>query len=653
MGFFYDEKLLSANPCVRKVDRYRLSLTTEFRLKLYKLWREDKITEIDSELEKNGLGPGATGNGYMNSLILSFKNSGYPVYKRTECLRNPSGNDDNPLLKSGLFEMGDHNVGIRIKPAFEQELFMQYPEVSVEEGIRLAGLDPVDVGYQRIKKIEKELEQRACRAHVQSMQGNGPVPEKEKASETFIQGDAGYKELIRHPYVRDIRDAGIMLSDRFYDEAYLLADVDIERLLKAYELPAAHFEMKRRMAIHAKLLHWDGAGCVMEKGSPQQIRIWRGRITLMEERVSENFRALRSKMPDIGIAGRRRVALWVDSLPRDPRGVYTTGQILKEVGLAKSTYYELLHNEDYGKSVQRRQMRDDVDILLVKQVAEYKGYAKGYRQISMMMEPVTGQVMSEHRVLYLMRKYGIRTSIRRPSRNRKAMKELMKRNGKENLLMRRFKLHRPNEVRLTDVTYLDYGDGMRAYGSASIDPVTNRLVCFVVSEDNDLQLALDTLEAMDMYPAVNGGIIHSDQGILYFTDDFQAAVADRNLIQSMSRRGNCWDNAPQESFFGHFKDESGYRGCKTLDELREKVQDYSVYYNEERRIHSRGKMTPAEYEAYLCAMDEDAFAAYMAAEEEKYLKKKEEAAAKATDRARERREAIEARLEEVANETGR
>lgn len=78
-----------------------------------------------------------------------------------------------------------------------------------------------------------------------------------------------------------------------------------------------------------------------------------------------------------------------------------------------------------------------------------------------------------------------------------------------------------------------------------------------------------------------------------------------------------------------------------------------MYYNEERRIHSRGKMTPAEYEAYLCAMDEDAFAAYMAAEEEKYLKKKEEAAAKATERARERREAIEARLEEVANETGR
>ena len=109
--------------------------------------------------------------------------------------------------------------------------------------------------------------------------------------------------------------------------------------------------------------------------------------------------------------------------------------------MAKSTYYELLSNEDYGMAAQRRVVRDDEDILLVRQVADYKGYAKGYRQISMMMETVTGQTMSEHRVLYLMRKYGMRTNIRRPSRNRKAMKELMQRNGKENLLMRRFKLH--------------------------------------------------------------------------------------------------------------------------------------------------------------------------------------------------------------------
>ena len=270
----------------------------------------------------------------------------------------------------------------------------------------------------------------------------------------------------------------------------------------------------------------------------------------------------------------------------------------------------------------------------------------------MMMEDVTGKSLSPHRVLYLMRKYGMRTDIRKPSKNRKAMKALMERNGKPNLLMRKFRLHWPNEVRLTDVTYLDYGDDKRAYGSASIDPVTGKLICFIISETNDLQLALDTLEAMDEYPLKSGSIIQSDQGILYFTDDFQAAVAERDLIQSMSRRGNCWDNAPQESFFGHFKDECGYKKCRTLNELQIQIDDYRVYYNEKRRLWERGKMTPSEYEAYLESLDEEDFREYMKKEEAVFLKKKEKSAQAAVDKAKSRKKAIKDRLEEIENETG-
>jgi transposase InsO family protein len=218
--------------------------------------------------------------------------------------------------------------------------------------------------------------------------------------------------------------------------------------------------------------------------------------------------------------------------------------------------------------------------------------------------------------------------------------------------LRRFRLHRPNEVRLTDVTYLDYGDEKRAYGSASIDPATGRLICFVISKNNDLQLALDTLDEMDKYPAKRGAIFHSDQGILYMTDDFQAAVVERELDQSMSRRGNCWDNAPQEAFFGHFKDESGYEKCRTLKELRDTVKRYAVYYNEERKIWERGRMTPVEYEAWLNAMSESEFQTYLEAEEEKYKKAKEESAKKAIKRAREYHEDTLAALEE-RNETGK
>jgi transposase InsO family protein len=257
-----------------------------------------------------------------------------------------------------------------------------------------------------------------------------------------------------------------------------------------------------------------------------------------------------------------------------------------------------------------------------------------------------------YRIRRLMNKYGIRTTIRHPSKNRKAMKELMERNRKANLLMQRFRLHRPNEVRLTDVTYLDYGDDLRAYGSASVDPVTGRLVCFIVSENNDLQLALDTLEAMDSYPAKSGAILHSDQGLLYMTDDFQAAVVERKLQQSMSRRGNCWDNAVQESFFGHFKDECHYEKCETLEELQKCIDEYSYYYNNERGMWDRGKMTPVEYEKYLNGMSEAEFSEYLEREEKRFAEMKEKSVQKAHMAAKSYKEFTEKSIGGLKDETG-
>lgn len=647
----YDVKAMKENPCVYKADAYGITLKTAFRVKLFKLWKEGNMPALKQTLEDNGLGQDKTGPRFFDQLIAAFQMSGYPLNKKDEYRALNGEPEDNPLILSGKYVRLIKGNGLRIAPDFENELFSIYPEVPVEEGIRRAGLDILDVGRNRIRKLEQEFSERARKLYGEAARQD-TLDESVKPYEPE-ESDGRYRSMIENPYVEKADGETVVLREAFYNEAYLLSGMRLDELLRIYDLDAAWFSKSARMNTVSKLFGWKPTEERIMIDTGQTLRIAKNRERAMSKSLQDGFLKIREQLPETDIVMKKCIVRWISMLPRDPWGHYTTGRILREVGMAKSTYYELLTNEDYGMSAYRRLARDDEDILLVKQVAEYKGYAKGYRQISMMMETVTGREMSEHRVLYLMRKYGMRTNIRRPSKNRKAMKELMRRNGKENLLMRRFKLHRPNEVRLTDVTYLDYGDGLRAYGSASIDPVTNRLVCFVVSEDNDLHLALDTLAAMDAYPAVNGGIIHSDQGILYFTDDFQTAVADRNLVQSMSRRGNCWDNAPQESFFGHFKDESGYKGCKTLDELREKVQDYSVYYNEERRVHSRGKMTPAEYEAYLCAMDEDAFAAYMAHEEEKYLKKKEEAAAKAAERARERREAIEARLEEAANETGR
>ena len=100
----------------------------------------------------------------------------------------------------------------------------------------------------------------------------------------------------------------------------------------------------------------------------------------------------------------------------------------------------------------------------------------------------------------------------------------------------------------------------------------------------------------------------------------------------MSKRGNCWDNAVVESFFGHFKDECDYASCATLDELRALVADYADYHNNERGMWDRGRMTPTEYEAWLSGLGEDEFGAYLEREEAEW----EAMRARAAERARRR-----------------
>lgn len=647
MWFQLDVNELSRNPKVYKVDARKIVLKTDFRIELYKLWRSGDPEGIQRTLNENDLGIDKTGNDFLETLISSFKSGGYPVYKNAELELITGFQEDNPLILSGKFRReGGKRQGLAIDPGFEQWLFERFPELSVEDGIKAAGLDPVDVGYNRIRKLSITFEEKAQRLCGNTREA---VPD---VGEYNAEGSNDRMEKGKNPYVSDISNDLISLSDAFYNEAYLLTSIETDKLLMAYEIEPGWFTSRNRIVIQSKLARWEPVELAEVPWSEQILRIQRNRYYLLCMAVAKGFETIREVVPHLPIEERRILAFRINELPADPCGFYTSKRILEKIGMSKSVYYELLNNEDYGMSQQNKERQDEDDIETVRQVLEYKGFAKGIRQVYMLMPKVTGKQFSIHRIRRLMRKYGIETDIRRPSRNRKAMKELIERNRKSNLLLRRFRLHRPNEVRLTDVTYLDYGNGKRAYGSASIDPATGRLICFVISRNNDLQLALDTLDEMDKYPAKRGAIFHSDQGILYMTDDFQAAVVERELDQSMSRRGNCWDNAPQEAFFGHFKDESGYEKCQTLKELRDTVKLYVVYYNEERKIWERGRMTPVEYEEWLNAMSEEELQTYLASEEEKYKKTKEASAKKAIKRAREYREDTLAALEE-RNETGK
>ena len=285
--------------------------------------------------------------------------------------------------------------------------------------------------------------------------------------------------------------------------------------------------------------------------------------------VEKGFLQIGDIVSSLNVLQKKSLCLWLRDLPPDPGRKYSVRKILSLMKISRASYYAILKNGTYGQSVVQRNAQDEQDAELIRTVMEYKGFAKGSRQIYMMMPALTGKRMGLKKIRRIMKTYNLTSSIRKAAPSKRMGGAALKKNVRPNLLQRRFRLYRPNEVRLTDVTHLLYGDGCKAYGSALLDPVTSKLVAFLVSEHNDLELALATLRQSDLHPCVSGGLYHSDQGTVYLSGAFQQEVSKRGYTQSMSKRGNCQDNAPQESFFGHFKDE-----C-TDTYIRVNVEGYS------------------------------------------------------------------------------
>ncbi|WP_332692931.1 IS3 family transposase, partial [Halalkalibacter lacteus] len=206
------------------------------------------------------------------------------------------------------------------------------------------------------------------------------------------------------------------------------------------------------------------------------------------------------------------------------------------------------------------------------------------------------------RIRRIMKKYGIVCSIRKANPYKKMFIANKEHRVVPNQLNRAFRQDIPGKVLLTDITYLFYGKGMKAYLSTIKDSSTNEILAYHISERMTLDLATDTLRKLKKNRRVKlaaGAFIHSDQGAHYTSPIYQKMVKKYRLGQSMSRRGNCWDNAPQESFFGHFKDESYIKPCQTLEELKKEIKRYMTYYNHYRYQWNLKKMTPVQYRDHL------------------------------------------------------
>lgn len=172
----------------------------------------------------------------------------------------------------------------------------------------------------------------------------------------------------------------------------------------------------------------------------------------------------------------------------------------------------------------------------------------------------------------------------------------------DNLLNRRFKELGPRKVLLTDITYIPYY-GTFCYLSVILDAFTKQVLAYVLSESLEVDFVLETVKLLIKKHGVSlddETLIHSDQGCHYTSKKFRQIISDAKLRQSMSRKGNCWDNAPQESFFGHMKDEIGAAMAQvtSFGGAKELIDDWIDYYNNDRGQWLLAKLSPNEFYDY-------------------------------------------------------
>ena len=200
-----------------------------------------------------------------------------------------------------------------------------------------------------------------------------------------------------------------------------------------------------------------------------------------------------------------------------------------------------------------------------------------------------------------MKKYNLVCPIRKANPYRRMAKALKTSNVADNLVNREFTEHGPRMILLTDITYIPY-NGVHCYLSTILDAFTKQILSYVLSESLEVDFVLETVNQLIEKHKINltaETIIHSDQGCHYTSCSFIQLLKDKKLRQSMSRKGNCWDNAPQESFFGHMKDEIDLSNCKEFTEVKEIIDDWMDYYNNERYQWNLAKLSPNEYYEYI------------------------------------------------------
>ena len=290
----------------------------------------------------------------------------------------------------------------------------------------------------------------------------------------------------------------------------------------------------------------------------------------------------------------------IDKMLNSSGNLLNTKHLCDIAGVSRSGYYAWQKAESVR---QDREVQDKAGFDKILEAYKFRGYDKGGRGIHMRLLRHNPPVLMNLKKIYrLMRKFNLKCPIRKANPYRRMLKALRENNYTKNLLNREFKDHGVRSVLLTDITYLKRQDGQFSYFSAIMDAKSKEILAHVVSPSLEIDFVLETVNLL----IANHGselktdvLFHSDQGSHYTSHKLIELLNNSNLRRSMSRRANCWDNAPQESLFGHMKEEIDISKCITNEDIKKVIDDWVDYYNNDRYQWDLAKLSPCEYYKYI------------------------------------------------------
>ncbi|EKN68849.1 transposase [Schinkia azotoformans LMG 9581] len=263
-------------------------------------------------------------------------------------------------------------------------------------------------------------------------------------------------------------------------------------------------------------------------------------------------------------------------------------ELVKLAGIPRSTYYDLV----------KRMSRPDSDADLkaeIKAIYEEHEGRYGYRRIRDELAN-RGKNVNHKKVQRIMKELGLKCLVR--MKKYKSYKGTV---GKiaPNILDRKFMADAPNEKWVTDITEFKLF-GEKLYLSPVLDLYNGEIITYTIGSRPTYSLVSDMLEqAFERLPENHQLLMHSDQGWHYQMEKYRRALKSRWIVQSMSRKGNCYDNSVMENFFGIMKSEFLYMTeFESVEHFKIELEKYINYYNT-KRIKAKLKMSPVQYRTHF------------------------------------------------------